>query len=110
MTKRRSRTRAQKVAIFDRDKGVCWRCGLPIQVGEAWHIGHKISLSCGGTDDDDNVAPEHEHCNLQDAYEATTPRAAKIKRVRAKHLGVRKRSGFRGWRKFNGEIVWSDRR
>lgn len=107
MTRRR-RTRAQRIKIFDAHKGICWRCKLPIQVGEKWHIGHIISLSCGGADDDGNVAPEHEHCNLQDAYETTTPLAAKIKRTRARHLGIKKRSGFKGWRLFNGRIRWAD--
>jgi 5-methylcytosine-specific restriction endonuclease McrA len=31
---------------------------------------------------------------------------AKTKRIQAKHAGIRKRSGFKAWRKFNGELVW----
>lgn len=106
--KRKSRTRAQRLAIFDRDNGICWRCEQKIQVGQPWELGHIIALSCGGEDTDENVAPEHKSCNARDAHETTTPRAAKIKRVRAKHVGIRKRSGFRGWRKFNGDPVWND--
>ena len=89
--KRKSRTRAQRVAIFDRDNGICGRCGEPIDtLKEDWHIGHIIALSCGGEDTDENVAPEHASCNMQDCYETTIPKASKIGRVRANHLGVPK--------------------
>lgn len=41
----------------------CWRCGHPIQPGQAWHLGHLDDRS-------DYGGPEHEACNLTAAGRA----------------------------------------
>lgn len=86
--KRRSYSRAQRVKLFDDAGGMCWRCGLKIHAerGERWHVGHvDIPHSFGGQ----KVAPEHVHCNMDDAKQVKRD-AAKSDRIRAKHLGIQK--------------------
>ncbi len=86
---RREFTRAVKVAVIKRATVglvvVCEKCGLP---AIKWQIDHVIADSCGGEPILENAELICEACyrvkNPQD-----TKRAAKIKRIEAKHLGVR---------------------
>ncbi len=46
--------------LVDQGQGRCWRCGLPINPGTSWHVGHS----------DDRLTimgAEHEACNLSAA-------------------------------------------
>jgi 5-methylcytosine-specific restriction endonuclease McrA len=58
------------LALHRRDHGVCWRCGLYIHLTYPWTsryaltIGHRIPLAQGGSNEPDNLAPEHRGCNL----------------------------------------------
>lgn len=91
-----------------------WKCGLcPSRIDpvrEKWALDHIIPLAAGGTDDDSNLHPVHVKCHTKKTANDVN-RIAKINRVRARHLGTKTKSarGFRGWRKFSGEIVWKDR-
>ena len=93
MTPRRSLTRAQRVRLFDEHKGICIHCGQKIHAerGEKWHVGHIIALALGGKDEPENMGPAHDHCNMADAYQEVIPKRAKADRIRARHLGVKKR-------------------
>lgn len=111
MTRRR-RTPAQREAICRAHGWRCGLCGAPIKPPhDKWALDHIIPLAGGGEDTDDNLHPVHVRCHagktLQDVQ-----RIAKGKRVRAKHLGTKTRSqrGFRGWRRFDGSIVFRDDR
>jgi hypothetical protein len=66
-------------------------------VRDAWHTGHVIDRACGGSDDWDNLRPEHKGCNLGYAAKVGNKVAAKIKRVRQRHLGCK------------GETPWAKR-
>ena len=108
MTRKRL-TQNQKLNLWEKHQGKCWRCGFKIFPSEIWHVGHRISLSLGGLDIIENMAPEHERCNMQDARETTTPLAAKWKRIRAKHIGIKKEKPKSKWkRKVNGQCVLRD--
>lgn len=91
---RKAFTALQRLKIFEAAKGVCHICEQKIQVGEAWDVEHKRPLSMGGTNDPANLAPAHEDCHDGKSAKETTDRA-KCDRMRAKHLGARKASGFK---------------
>jgi 5-methylcytosine-specific restriction protein A len=101
MTRRKKLTKLQRVRIFDENRGECHLCGLKIKVGEKWDADHIIPLWRGGEDGESYMAPAHIHCHA-DKSAADAPVKAKTDRVRAKHLGIKKRSSFSGWQKMDG--------
>jgi 5-methylcytosine-specific restriction protein A len=96
--------------LFTLHGGVCHFCSGKIQATEAWDISHDIPLELGGADDDANRKPAHRKCHRAHTAAVDQPAIAKSKRVRARHTGSKAPSqrGFRGWRRFNGEIVRRD--
>lgn len=87
---RRHRTPRQRAAIGAAHGWVCVLCPEKIdRAHDTWVLEHVIALAAGGTDTDDNIGPAHTSC----AVEKTKRDAriiAKIRRVRARHLGTRK--------------------
>lgn len=78
-----------RLGIWELHRGVCCICGTKIDgVRERWLVEHVRALELGGADEPDNMAPAHEACGI-----AKTRRdhasAAKAKRVKARHLGIR---------------------
>jgi len=107
--KRKHLSRLARTRIFDTHKGICCLCHFPIpaSLGVRWIVEHVKPLWLGGADDETNMAPAHYACAI-DKTRSEAPVKAKSDRVRAKHLGIKsKRQGFRGWRRFNKEIVWA---
>ena len=94
MTRRRL-SRLQRTKVFDSTNGNCCLCGLEIQAGrgQRWIVEHIKPLWLGGLDDESNMGPAHERCAIQKTV-GEAPVKAKSDRVRAKHLGIRKRGGF----------------
>jgi 5-methylcytosine-specific restriction protein A len=110
-TPRKPMSRMRRLRIFERDKGVCCLCSEKIDgVREPWTIEHKIALALGGEDADENCGPAHESCRRA-KDKVDVPMIAKAKRMKARHLGIRKRSSFpcgRGskWKqKVGGRVV-----
>lgn len=62
MSNRKKYTEYQKRAIYANGNGRCGICGKPINF-EDMTVDHKIPLSCGGTDDIENLQPAHLCCN-----------------------------------------------
>lgn len=107
---RKRRTNKQRLALFEAAGGICHLCGMKIQLGEAWDLEHVIALSCGGTDDDENIKPAHRECHREKTRDDRTV-GAKGERIRQKHQGAwRPRTVMPGskasmWRrKMNGEV------
>lgn len=100
-------TRAKSVRVFDANSGCCHICGLRIQFGQPWDVEHVKPLWLGGADDETNMKPAHKDCHAgKSKAEAAT--RSKSTRVRANHLGIKpKRPGFRGWRRFDGSLVYA---
>lgn len=94
MTGRRSLSPMRRLRIFEAAGGLCHLCGLRIQVGEKWEVEHRRALALGGEDDDANLSPAHVKCHAVKTADDLA-RTAKAKRVKAKHLGIRKPSTFR---------------
>lgn len=109
MTKRRALSRLARVRIFDLHGGTCWLCHTKITIGQKWECDHIKPLWLGGADEEANLAPVHVSCHRAKSTGDQTVKA-KSDRVRAKHLGVKKKRGFRGWRRFDGSAVYADER
>lgn len=93
-TPRGSMGRMRRLRIYESTGGHCILCGRMIYgYREKWIIEHKIALGLGGADTDDNCGPAHETCRRQKDKQ-DVPAIAKAKRMKAKHLGIRKRKAF----------------
>jgi 5-methylcytosine-specific restriction enzyme A len=110
-TPRRAMSQTRRLRIWEADKGICILCEHKIDgVREAWIVEHKIALGLGGADTDDNCGPAHEHCR-REKDKIDVPMIAKAKRMKARHLGIKKRSTFAGsrdskWKKrMDGSVV-----
>ena len=109
-TKRGNLSTRRKLAIWEREKGLCMLCGCRLQPG-SFIYEHVRALELGGSDTDDNIRLTCLPC----AGEKTRDdhgRAAKAKRVKSRHLGLKKSKnplpGSKGskWkRKMDGTIV-----
>lgn len=112
MTRRRTWTAKRRLAVFERDGGLCHICGAKIDgTREAWELEHVIPIALGGDDDESNVRPAHVACHKgKSAQDAAN--LAKANRVRAKHIGAKPQPRSRlpggkgsGWkRKINGTV------
>ena len=85
--KRSRMTAAKRVRIYDRDRGLCHLCKLPIHLGEQWHVEHVKPLWEGGADEEVNMAPAHVDCHATKSKEEAAPRA-KTTAQRAKAIGA----------------------
>jgi 5-methylcytosine-specific restriction endonuclease McrA len=72
------------------------RCNAPLDQG--WEADHIIAWSNGGESTLENLAAVCKTCHAWKTGKMDTPRAAKTKRQRDDHLGVRQRSTFPGSR------------
>lgn len=112
MTKRKRLSRLARTRIFNSTDGQCCLCKLPIHAsrGQKWIVEHIKPLWLSGADDESNMAPAHQSCAIVKTT-GEAPVKAKSDRVRANHLGIRKRSTFpcgrnSPWRKkVSGEVV-----
>jgi 5-methylcytosine-specific restriction protein A len=109
--KRRRRTGLQRTKIFDAHGGKCCLCKLPIDTPkQKWILEHLTPLWLGGADDETNLAPAHYDCAINKTREEA-PVKAKSDRIRARHIGIRKKSKFACSRnskfkkKITGEVV-----
>jgi 5-methylcytosine-specific restriction enzyme A len=111
MTRKRLSAR-ERERCFDSTGGICHLCRRPILPGDAWEASHEIPLAIGGEDTPENRMPAHKHCHARRTALVDKPRIAKTKRQRQKHIGAKPKSqrGFRGWRRFSGEIIWKEDR
>jgi 5-methylcytosine-specific restriction protein A len=106
MSRKRLST-ADRVRIFTAADGVCHLCDGKITTGQKWEVSHPTPIEMGGADDDMNRRPAHKKCHATQTATVDIPQIAKAKRRQARHIGARKRTGFKGWRRFSGEIVWA---
>lgn len=117
-TSRRKMTPARKRRIRDAHEGVCGCCHEQIEKGTPYEIDHAIPLALGGADDDgENTYPIHPSCHRLKTFgpsrtgrRADAAAIAKVKRVRAKRLGIarpkrRRLTDPRYVRKVDGTVV-----
>lgn len=89
-TKRGHLSTRDKLSIWEREGGRCYLCGHAIQaaLGEGFVYEHVRALELGGADDQSNIRLTCTPCatiKTKDDHR----RAAKAKRVKAKHLGLK---------------------
>lgn len=114
-TKRKRMTPRQRLAIWERDRGVCALCSQAINgVKEKWIVEHMIALELGGADDESNMAVVHKTCadEKTNGSKGDHAMAAKAKRVKRRHLGIKETKnplpGSKGskWkRRMDGSVV-----
>ena len=98
------------VRCFERYGGKCGACGRKVGAGLAWQLDHIIALANGGQNQEGNLQPLCVECHRQKTNTDVATKS-KIARVRAKHVGVKKRgrpipgSKASGWRRrFDGTV------
>lgn len=71
VTRRRARKYGSKLyqiinrqLVFERDKGICWLCNLPVDPVK-WELDHIVPLSKGGEHNYSNIAVAHRSCNAR---------------------------------------------
>jgi 5-methylcytosine-specific restriction endonuclease McrA len=107
--KRKRHSRVALTEHFLALKGICHLCGGKCE-GTAWDWEHVIALGAGGKDELENMRPAHRKCHASKTA-TDRPVIAKTNRLRASHLGIRKKPsmpGSRGskWkRKMDGTVV-----
>lgn len=78
-----------RARIFAANGGVCGISGKKIGPDDDWHIEHRLALSLGGTNDDENLYPAlvkpHKEKTRQDVKAV-----AKCKRIEARENGTRR--------------------
>ena len=80
-------TKLQRSAMFERHKGLCIVCGLPIDKDKGFIDEHIRPLGLGGTNNPDNRAPAHKFCAAKKTLEDDMPRINKAKAQKAKSMG-----------------------
>lgn len=94
-TPRKPMSPARRLRIWEAHHGRCIICKRKIDgVREAWTVEHDRALGLGGPDEDENCGPAHEDCR-REKDKADVSKIAKAKRIKIRHLGIKKPSTFR---------------
>lgn len=101
-----------KLRVFERHGGMCHIARRKIRVGEPWDCDHVTALADwtgeGHGNRESNLAPALKDKHREKTAAENTERAH-LRRKKSKALGIKTGGGFKGWRKFDGTIVWRDR-
>ena len=109
-TRRKSMTPHRRAAIFAKEHGICWQCSRRLRPGDDWSVEHVIALQNGGEDTDDNCRVTCAWCKPgKDRADQATAAKGRHRAVRHTVPKEQRKSqrGFKGWRKFDGSIVWA---
>jgi hypothetical protein len=87
-TARGSLSARRKLAIWEREGGKCMICSVKLMTGQFIYE-HVRALELGGTDDDDNIRLTCKAC-AKEKTKKDHNMAAKAKRVKQNHLGLKK--------------------
>lgn len=101
-----------RVRVYVRDGGCCKECGRKIRGGERWICDHTIAIINGGENRENNLRTICDWCDKNVKTPADVADKSKVAKVRAKHLGIKRKSrplpgsrasGVR--KKFSGEVT-----
>lgn len=95
---------------FMRCGGICEgdNCGAKLSIGK-FAYDHVIPDALGGDPTLDNCQVLCRACHKEKSSRQDIPRIAKTKRIRDREKGIRKPRTMTRWRRFNGDIVFSER-
>src|SRR4051794_29956722 len=96
-----------KIQAWERCGGKCEKCTARLLPGR-FDYDHDKPDAFDGAPDLENCRVLCDNCHGEKTFKRDIPAIAKSNRVRNRHLGIKKRSGFRGWRKMNGDLVFAD--
>ena len=86
--RRHKLTTRQRLAIWEKAKGICVLCNRRIDgLRERWIIEHIRALEIGGLDEPANMGPAHETCERRKTQDDHR-RTAKAKRQKIHRLGA----------------------
>jgi 5-methylcytosine-specific restriction endonuclease McrA len=89
-------TKRQKVAVWNRENGICYLCGKPVALeGAGVRYDHRDMRSISADDSDANLYATHERCHAVKTETQDAPRHAKtIRQEKLTRPKVRKRSSL----------------
>ena len=109
VAKRAEFTRTTKLKAWDRAEGCCEECGRKITAGMGPEYDHRIACDLGGDNSLGNCVVLCRWCHAAKTTGEDMPAIVKSRKVRARAANAKpKGRGFRGHRKFNGDIVWRE--
>ncbi|MEM6622975.1 MAG: HNH endonuclease signature motif containing protein [Pseudomonadota bacterium] len=109
MTRRRFSARDLTTRLLEFN-GKCADCSCKTGGSNGLEWDHIIPLMLGGDDELENLQPLCKACHRAKT-KTDQGHIAKSKRMQQRAMGVKKQPkgrGFRGWRRFDGTIVWAD--
>jgi 5-methylcytosine-specific restriction protein A len=100
------------IAEWDAADGRCRECGpdsMKLAPGN-YFFDHIIPDALGGEPVQGNCQLLCRNHHEGKTRKADVPRIAKAKRQQRRHLGIKKPTTFRGWRRFGGAVVYANDR
>lgn len=99
-------SKAVRAAAFLRSGGRC-ECGCRLKIVGTPEYDHIVPAAIGGTADLDNCRVLDPKCHRRKTSTKDVPEISRSVRLAEKRMGVRSKGrGFRGSRKFNGEVTF----
>lgn len=94
-TARKGSSQTKKLAMHERQKGICPLCNKEMLSGEKLIDEHLRALGLGGSNDDSNRALVHATCAYAKTYgsDGDLAKIAKAKRQKMRHLGINQPKG-----------------
>lgn len=102
--KRREFTKRVKFDAWLRCNGFCDKCNGRLHVGK-YRYDHIMPDTFGGEPTLENCQVICSNCDGEKTYKVDIPTIAKNNRVRAKHVGIKKRGRTIAGRRFNGDPI-----
>lgn len=63
--KRRAMRQSKRLAVFNRDSGICQACKGQMHLEDRWHVDHVVPVAKDGSDDMSNLQLLCEKCNWE---------------------------------------------
>jgi 5-methylcytosine-specific restriction protein A len=94
-----------RVRVKVRANDCCENCGVRVRYGG--EVDHIKALKLGGPNREGNLRFLCRNCHAAKSREDVALKSKAHKtQVRMANLATRRKSGFKGWRNFKGELVW----
>lgn len=83
-----------RARVFERDNGKCCECSRKIGPADRWICDHAVAIINGGENRETNLRVICDWCDKKVKTPADVAIKSKTARIKAKHLGIEKRSTF----------------